>query len=203
MSTPQDPLGSRYTRVSEGSAIRMEYAQRLSAMLGIKFKPGDPMPLLMGFILMKTIPHPDVPGAIGKVPILLLRSPGQIELHAARHIGPDDLLDVHHAVVNGRTHALTAQSDHLLNDDMTESGNTLLAVPPNPIGWALDRAAQRAGARCRQWRVKGGTEFWKALVQETRDAEAHWNMPPGTTRQVVTDLENPVGRNRKRWARTG
>ena len=98
-------------------------------------------------------------------------------------------LDVAHARVRGRHQAIYALSDDHLEDDWGKTGHTRLTLPPNPIGWALSRAADRFGITCRQWTMQNGTRVWNEIRRETRQAEIDLSMPPGTVEGAVQAME--------------
>ena len=98
-------------------------------------------------------------------------------------------LEVAHARVRGRHQAIYALSDDHLEDDWGKTGHTRLTLPPNPIGWALSRAADRFGITCRQWTMQDGTRVWNEMKRETRQAEIALSMPPGTVEDAVQAME--------------
>ena len=57
-----------------------------------------------------------------------------------------------------------------------------------PIGWALDAAAGKVGAQCRQWRMKDGSKLWRNIVQETRQAEIDLGLSQRCVAQMVENL---------------
>ena len=173
-------------------ATREALRTALSRLLGAELQPDQPRPMLLGFPLTITRP-PDrqsPPGTTGFLmnTLIMPRCPGIIEFLAQRHLRPDCTLHVQHATVRGTTHALLALSDGQLKDEGTKYRDTLLPLPPNPIGWALQRAADNVGAACRHWKLKGGTETWKAMLRETRAAEAHLGIPQGSIQETVRRL---------------
>ena len=174
--------------ISPEKAIRKAFGRTFSPPGLPELDPDKPMPVLLGFTLMFTRPHPKMPGSALWSPIVLLRWPGSIQMMATQFLRSDSVLDVHHATVRGQTHALFALSDAQFNDDVAATGNTRLTVPPNPIGWALDGAAGKVGAQCRQWKAKDGTRLWRSMVQETTQAEIYLGLSEGSVAQMVDNV---------------
>ena len=176
------------TTPGETRTLREAYATALSSIIKVDLNPDHPMPMLLGLSFLKTRLNPGVPGGTICTPTMLLRCPGYIELHAPKFIRKEEILDVQHTIIRGKAHTLMAMSDSHMEDDLEEIGCTRLNLPPNEIGWAFERAAQRSGAKCRQWKIKDGTRAWKGVIQETRAAEINMGLPPGSTQRVIEDL---------------
>ena len=174
--------------ISPEKAIRKAFSSAFSPPGWPRLNPDKPLPALLGFSLMFTRPHPTIAENALWSPVVLLRWPAHIELVATQFLRPDSILDVHHATVRGRTHALFALSDAQFNDDVAASGNTRFTVPPNEIGWALDRAAGTVGAECRQWKAKDGTKLWRNMVQETKQAESALGLSEGSVAHMVESV---------------
>ena len=170
-------------------AIRNELRQVLTHIVKMELDPRQPMPVLLGFPFMMTRPHPEMERGVITVVMGTLRYPAAIEMQMPINLRPDCILDVHHARVKGKTHAIMAASDGQFRDDMAEEGHSRLALPPNAIGWAFQRAADTAGTVCRHWRMKNGSRAWRRILEETRAAEAQLGMLPGTSAQLVAELE--------------
>ncbi len=120
--------------ISPEKAIRKAFSSAFSPPGWPRLNPDKPLPALLGFSLMFTRPHPTIAENALWSPVVLLRWPAHIELVSAQFLRPDSILDVHHATVRGRTHALFALSDAQFNDDVAAAGNTRFTVPPNEIG---------------------------------------------------------------------
>ncbi|MXZ92714.1 MAG: hypothetical protein F4W95_07725 [Chloroflexi bacterium] len=174
--------------LSPEKAIRKAFSRTFSPPGLPELDPDKPMPVMLGFTLMFTRPHPTIPGNNLWSPVVLLRWPGSIEMMATQFLRSDSILDVHHATVRGHTHALFALSDAQFKDDVEETGNTRLMVPPNPIGWALDRAAGKVGAQCRQWKAKDGSRLWGNMAQETKQAEIALGLSVGSVAQMIENV---------------
>ena len=180
------------------TAVRQTFRKELSRILGLDLTTYQHLPVLLGFILVATRPpppeHTQGEPSIIVAPVMLLRCPGFIELHARKHLRPDCVLDVRHASVKGKTHAIMAMSDAQLEDDMEQDNHKHLLRPPNLIGQALQKAAESQGATCRHWQVRGGTDSWNVILKETRRAEAIMGLPEGLFAKVVqqlTDIRTP------------
>ncbi len=147
-------------------------------MKGIrKLDPGKPLPAILAFTFIRTRPAPHHEGKYEWIPTALFRCPATIEMHATKILRKGCTLDVVHARVRGKHQAIYALSDDQLEDDWESSGYTGLALPPNPIGWALSRAAEHFGITCRQWTMRDGARVWNEMRRETRQAEIALSMP--------------------------
>ncbi|MDE0343013.1 MAG: hypothetical protein OXK82_07590 [Deltaproteobacteria bacterium] len=189
MSTPYawvDP--DEIVDMSQEQAIRKAFSSTFSPPGLPRLRPDKPLPVLLGFTLIFTRPHPTIPENTLWSPAVLLRWPAHIEMVAPQFLRSDSILDVHHATVRGRAHALFAVSDAQFNDDVAAAGNTRLTVPPNEIGWSLDRAAGKVGAQCRQWKAKDGTRLWRNMVEETKQAETFLGLSEGIVAQMVASV---------------
>ena len=186
-------MGNEYAWVNPSSivdespvkAVRKAFSRTFSPPGLPGLDPEKEMPVLLGFALLFTRPHPTDEDAVLWSPTVLVRVPGSIELVAPQLLRSDSIVDVHHAVVKGKAHALWAVSDSLLNDDFAKNGHTLLRLPPNPIGWALEKAAGRVGAICRHWKAKGGTRVWRNILEETAVAESMLGLSAGSVARMV------------------
>ena len=176
-------------------AAREELRDLLSNVVNRELDVQKPMPLLLGLPFILTRPHPEKEGGVITVVMATLRYPAAIELRIPVNLRPDCILDVYHATVRGKTHAIMAVSDGQFRDDMTEQGHVQLALPPNSIGWAFQTAADTAGTECRHWRMKDGTRTWRGILRETGMAEEQMGVPAGTSQKVVGMMEQMTPRS--------
>ena len=169
--------------------LRLAYSNQLSRMFRRTLDPKSPMPTLMGVLLMMTRPYTPQPDQTIIAFDMLMRCPAVIELQASTLLRSDCVLEVQYALVRGNAHTLMALSDNQLSDNMREEGHTLLKLPPNPIGWAFERAAARAGTTCRHWKTSDGTRIWNAINRETTQAEVQMGLTPGLMKRLVAGFE--------------
>ena len=190
MSNPYPPTDpGDITGLPPEGAFAKAYRDFLSQAMRVELDAREPMPVLLGFPFVMTRPNAEEPDRPIMVCRMLLRCPAMIGMSALPLLRRDCTLDVQHAVVRGKAHAVMALSDNQMPDNMEELGHSLMEIPPNPIGWALEGAARRIGATCRQWRIRGGTEHWKMILRETGLAEAMMGMPAGMFAGVVMVME--------------
>ena len=174
---------------AKAAAIREAFCRTFS-MKGIgRLDPGEPLPAMLAFIFIRTRPGPQGEGKYQWMPTALVRCPSAIRMQTPKILRKGCTLDVVHARVKGKHHAIYALSDDQMEDDWEETGYTRLALPPNPIGWALDQTAEQARILCRQWTMRDGTTVWKEMRWETRKAEKMLSMPAGSVESAVRILE--------------
>ena len=189
MSQPYSWLNPDYIEnISTKDAIRHEFCRKFSRPGDLNLDPDRPMPVILGFTLIVTRPHPTRPGKIASIPRILIRAPGYIQMFTPQHLRSDAILDVFHATVRGRTHAIYAVSDAQLDDDLSETEHTRINIPPNPIGWALHKAAQQMDTECRHWNMKNGSKDWLNILRETKQAETDLGIPLGHCAQFVNNI---------------
>ena len=174
---------------AKAAAIREAFCRTFSVKGIGKLDPGKPLPATLAFTFIRTRPASQHEGKYEWIPTALFRCPAAIEMNAQKMLRKGCTLDVAHARVRGRHQAIYALSDDHLEDDWGKTGHTRLTLPPNPIGWALSRAADRFGITCRQWTMQDGTRVWNEMRRETRQAEIALSMPPGTVEGTVQAME--------------
>ena len=174
---------------AKAAAIREAFCRTFSVKGIGKLDPGKPLPTTIAFTFIRTRPTSQHEGKYEWIPTALFRCPAAIEMNAQKMLRKGCTLDVAHARVKGIHQAMYALSDDQLQDDWEISGHTKLTLPPNPIGWALDRAAERFGITCRQWMIRDGTRVWNEMRRETKQAEIALSMPPGTVEDTIQAME--------------